>query len=292
MKLFLLFSLVLFVRAEVEKQNKTGGFGSSFSGITSKEGTIDSSETQPVEVHDQNEDINHPKLLSEPPKKEKGRLSGIGRGIVKATGKGISSVADTVGSGISSAVKAGTSFIPTPKTGGFDSIIDKIPGADTFGKVADEILDRARAIYPGTKWCGGGNISKSDHDLGLFADTDVCCRDHDMCPNNIASGTTKHGLYNNGLFTRSHCDCDTEFYDCLLKNSKSSLPSSQLGITYFNILGPQCFKEDYPIKSCLKSVVTDSNLTKCTEYELDTSSKPVFQWFDNKLFWGVPLING
>ncbi|XP_044739771.1 phospholipase A2-like [Chrysoperla carnea] len=182
-------------------------------------------------------------------------------------------------------------FIPKPKTDGFDTFIRKFPGAEQIKNATAEILRHSRAIYPGTKWCGDGNISDFDNDLGLFADADVCCREHDKCPTFIVRGGSKFGLYNNGLFTRSHCDCDTAFYECLLKNSKLSLPSLQLGVTYFNILGPQCFKEDYPIKNCLKSVLTVSNLTKCTEYELDATANPVYQWFDNKLFWIVSLLN-
>lgn len=84
-----------------------------------------------------------------PPKKENGRLSGIGREIVKATGQGISSVGSAVGSGISSAIKAGTKYVPSSNTGGFDQFIGKIPGANALGKAKDEVLSRARSIYPG-----------------------------------------------------------------------------------------------------------------------------------------------
>lgn len=85
--------------------------------------------------------------------------------------------------------------------------------------------------------------------MGKFSETDKCCREHDSCPNNIDAGATKYELINTGLFTRSHCDCDMKFYNCL-KNS-DDLAAKSIGFTYFTVLGPQCFKEDYPIMECL-----------------------------------------
>ncbi|RZB89885.1 Phospholip A2 2 and/or PLA2G12 domain containing protein [Asbolus verrucosus] len=104
--------------------------------------------------------------------------------------------------------------------------------------------------FLGTKWCGDGNISDSYDDLGKFVGTDSCCREHDLCPDSIAADKTKYGLENTGLFTRSHCDCDRKFYECL--KNVDSISSKSIGFTYFTILGPQCFQEDYPVVSCVK----------------------------------------
>lgn len=57
-------------------------------------------------------------------------------------------------------------------------------------------------IYPGTKWCGPGNIAKSEDDLGSFEAEDRCCRDHDRCPQALASGECKLGICNDSPFTR------------------------------------------------------------------------------------------
>lgn len=116
--------------------------------------------------------------------------------------------------------------------------------------ILDSFKDRLKAIYPGTLWCGDGNYARSEHDVGIFRNTDTCCRMHDKCPASIAAGQTYKNLKNGGLFTRSHCDCDQEFYRCLKK--ANSIVSNKIGYTYFNILRPQCFRREHPIIGCRK----------------------------------------
>lgn len=65
----------------------------------------------------------------------------------------------------------------------------------------DDNLRRVQIIYPGTKWCGPGNIASNYDDLGYFTKTDMCCRTHDHC-DNIAAGESKDGLVNNTPFTK------------------------------------------------------------------------------------------
>ncbi|KAK0073385.1 hypothetical protein PV325_009796 [Microctonus aethiopoides] len=105
-----------------------------------------------------------------------------------------------------------------------------------------------RAIFPGTHWCGDGDIAESDNDLGFFKSTDTCCRQHDKCSFNIEANKYFGRLINIGFFTRSACFCDREFYDCL-KNANNPLAMS-IGHTYFTLLSPQCIGYDYPIISC------------------------------------------
>lgn len=129
-------------------------------------------------------------------------------------------------------------------TGGLDLDLSFATGFfDTF-------QDRVKAIYPGTVWCGGGSSAKSEKDIGLFFMTDNCCKAHDKCPKSIVAGANKYGLKNVGLFTRSHCICDSAFYNCL--KQANTFISNKIGYTYFNLLAPQCFREEHPVHGCAR----------------------------------------
>ncbi|XP_070845377.1 group 3 secretory phospholipase A2 [Chaetodon trifascialis] len=95
-------------------------------------------------------------------------------------------------------------------------------------------------IVPGTLWCGSGNKAPSYADLGVFTDTDSCCREHDQCKNTILSFHSEFGVFNSNIFTMSHCDCDNKFHSCL-KEAKDSI-SDVVGYTFFNLLKMHCFK--------------------------------------------------
>ncbi|XP_078039732.1 phospholipase A2-like isoform X2 [Augochlora pura] len=151
----------------------------------------------------------------------------------------------------------------------------------TISNVLNPHKDKIKLIFPGTYWCGDGDIAKNESDLGRFNETDACCRAHDSCPEGIAAGSENYGLKNNGIFTRSACSCDREFYYCLKK--AASIISTDIGTTYFNILRPQCFKLEYPIADCEKyarRLIHD----KCLQYNLDTNESPEYQWFDSPDF--------
>ncbi|XP_033208108.1 phospholipase A2-like [Belonocnema kinseyi] len=140
-----------------------------------------------------------------------------------------------------------------------------------------------RAIFPGTLWCGAGDIAKSEEELGYFKVTDACCRNHDNCQVKMFSNEKAYGLSNVGLFTRSHCSCDDEFHECL-KQAHSGVATS-LGRTYFNILRPQCFKKDYPA-TCKLNEIGLSGI-RCLEYEEDKTKDVIWQWRDAKKFSGT-----
>ncbi|CAN7979749.1 unnamed protein product [Ixodes pacificus] len=125
-------------------------------------------------------------------------------------------------------------------------------------------------IFPGTKWCGAGNIAQNYDDLGRERETDLCCRDHDHTYNSIGAYETEHGITNFQFFTMTNCLDDCKFYDCLL--NVSSLASDTVGTIYFNTLGSNCFAYGYP-QECVKyNVIFIPLLTRlCTEYQLDTS---------------------
>ncbi|CAG2066359.1 unnamed protein product [Timema podura] len=57
-------------------------------------------------------------------------------------------------------------------------------------------------IYPGTKWCGPGNIAKHFDDVGRYEEEDKCCREHDHCPKQLGAGQCRYGICNKSLFTR------------------------------------------------------------------------------------------
>ncbi|XP_062548652.1 uncharacterized protein LOC134213525 isoform X2 [Armigeres subalbatus] len=151
------------------------------------------------------------------------------------------------------------------------------PFKTTVGGLFVQFKQRIKAIYPGTVWCGDGNQAKSENDIGFFYMTDTCCRAHDLCPAAIAAGEQFNRLKNNGYFTRSHCDCDKQFYNCL-KNA-NSLVSNQIGYTYFNLLKPQCFRHEHPKMGCSKKIKG-----KCLTYVVDETKDKMWQWFDNLIY--------
>ncbi|XP_072764382.1 phospholipase A2-like [Anoplolepis gracilipes] len=128
-------------------------------------------------------------------------------------------------------------------------------------------------IFPGTLWCGAQNIAKHKNDVGFFNAADACCKAHDKCNFIINAGKTKENLQNNGLFRRSACTCDNKFHKCL--KNVSSIITKTIGDTYFNILGPQCFKCICPTHDCQYGNTDDPNCDNhCTKYK----------WIDNPEF--------
>ncbi|CAG9840989.1 unnamed protein product [Diabrotica balteata] len=57
-------------------------------------------------------------------------------------------------------------------------------------------------IFPGTKWCGPGNIAINDNDFGTENATDACCREHDHCPDVIEGLESKYNLNNPDFHAR------------------------------------------------------------------------------------------
>uniref|UniRef100_A0A3Q2GD72 phospholipase A2 n=1 Tax=Cyprinodon variegatus TaxID=28743 RepID=A0A3Q2GD72_CYPVA len=94
-------------------------------------------------------------------------------------------------------------------------------------------------IVPGTLWCGSGNKAPSYADLGVFSDTDSCCREHDQCKHTILSFQSEFGVFNSNIFTMSHCDCDNKFRSCL-RTANDSI-ADVVGYTFFNLLKMHCF---------------------------------------------------
>lgn len=94
-------------------------------------------------------------------------------------------------------------------------------------------------IFPGTKWCGKGDLARCYEDLGDDQELDMCCRDHDCCPFVIPPFTQKFNMFNYRFHSLLHCDCDQRFRGCL-RRSVSTM-ANMIGKIYFNILGSKCF---------------------------------------------------
>lgn len=104
-----------------------------------------------------------------------------------------------------------------------------------------------RGLIPGTKWCGLGDIAATYNDLGQKRRIDICCRAHDHCPVRLKPFRNDYGLFNIALYTKSHCECDTDFYRCL--REIRSKTADMLGNLYFNVMKLQCLREE-PMKMC------------------------------------------
>jgi len=111
-------------------------------------------------------------------------------------------------------------------------------------KMRTKLRAAISGIFPGTKWCGRGKIAKYYEDLGQKKDVDKCCRAHDHCPTKLRSFRSGYGLINRSLYTKSHCHCDSVFYDCLKRVGGST--AERIGKFFFNILRANCIHETPP----------------------------------------------
>ncbi|GFY62304.1 phospholipase A2 [Trichonephila inaurata madagascariensis] len=147
------------------------------------------------------------------------------------------------------------------------------------GEKETETTSKWNWIFPGTKWCGAGNIAKNYDDLGTHNSTDMCCRAHDNCDDYMDGKATKYNLTNESRFTKLHCKCDDEFYDCLKKANTSI--SHTVGNLYFNVLKRTCYKLEHPEKC--SQYRTMLNL-RCVEYELDITEEKIYRWIAPRKF--------
>ncbi|XP_027980386.1 group 3 secretory phospholipase A2 [Eumetopias jubatus] len=92
---------------------------------------------------------------------------------------------------------------------------------------------------PGTLWCGVGDSAGNSSELGVFQGPDLCCREHDHCPQTISPFQYNYGIRNYRFHTISHCDCDARFQQCL-QNQQDSI-SDIVGVAFFNVLEIPCF---------------------------------------------------
>lgn len=112
-------------------------------------------------------------------------------------------------------------------------------------EVQDKTLRRSKRgfTYPGTLWCGAGNMADDYEQLGQFAETDSCCRIHDHCPHVIHAFSSNYGYTNFKWHSICHCDCDNALKACLRKVNDTS--SRVVGQAFFNVIGVPCFDLAY-----------------------------------------------
>lgn len=124
-------------------------------------------------------------------------------------------------------------------------------------------------IVPGTKWCGVGDIADTFEELGSQANVDACCRAHDHCPVKLKAFRAGYGLINLSLYTKSHCDCDKDFYGCL-KTSSNEL-ADMVGNFYFNFMRAQCIKEHRPY-ICVENSTEINGNQHCIRWSPDPNT--------------------
>ncbi|XP_070241935.1 group 3 secretory phospholipase A2 isoform X2 [Bos mutus] len=61
---------------------------------------------------------------------------------------------------------------------------------------------------PGTLWCGVGDSAGNSTELGVFQGPDLCCQEHDHCPQTVSPFQYNYGIRNYRFHTISHCSCD------------------------------------------------------------------------------------
>lgn len=137
------------------------------------------------------------------------------------------------------------------------------------------LFSMKRGLIPGTKWCGLGDQANSYNDLGPKYRIDICCRAHDHCPIRSKPFRNDYGVLNIGLYTKSHCDCDADFYRCL--REVRSRTADLLGNLYFNVMKLQCMREER-LKVCREmKPMALLGIERCIKYE-DSPIKTVFKF--------------
>ncbi|XP_052893883.1 group 3 secretory phospholipase A2-like [Anopheles moucheti] len=149
--------------------------------------------------------------------------------------------------------------------------------------ISGELQGGLGFIYPGTKWCGPGNIATNYSDVGRYGAEDQCCREHDLCPNVLLPGECRRGLCNRGTFTRSHCDCDARFRRCL--QNLNTETANTLGAIFFNVVQVTCFGERRPCSVWQRVGFNQTEADElCSRWKYRPSEKyiPIMQQKSNK----------
>jgi len=99
-----------------------------------------------------------------------------------------------------------------------------------------------KGILPGTLWCGFDDVAPSYYSLGPLKSLDRCCRTHDHCPVKVKAFQNRYGVLNLHPYTKTHCECDEKFYNCL--KSVGTDKADAVGKFFFNFIQIQCIKDE------------------------------------------------
>ena len=73
----------------------------------------------------------------------------------------------------------------------------------------------------------------------------------DSFPLQVKPFQTRYNLFNFAPYTKSHCECDQMFYNCL--KAVNSSKADAVGDVFFNVLGIQCVEERLGGRGCVQS---------------------------------------
>ncbi|KAK2837504.1 hypothetical protein Q5P01_014716 [Channa striata] len=114
------------------------------------------------------------------------------------------------------------------------------PGRARRKRTEGRVRRKRAWILPGTLWCGRGSEAVRYEELGMFENTDRCCREHDHCLHVIPPFRVNYGVFNPNFYAVSHCECDQRFRQCL--QGVNDTISAMVGYSFFNILRVPCFE--------------------------------------------------
>jgi len=119
-----------------------------------------------------------------------------------------------------------------------------------------------KGIAPGTLWCGTNDIAPHYKSLGEDKSLDKCCRVHDFCPDKIKPGKSREGIMNPDLVTKSNCECERLFAECL--TNVGTFSSKSVGNLYFGT-NRECIEMRHP-KRCLEWEFSNDTTSKSDEF--------------------------
>ncbi|XP_075554665.1 phospholipase A2 hemilipin-like [Dermacentor variabilis] len=155
---------------------------------------------------------------------------------------------------------------------------------DSYFPKLQENGHQGAVMFPGTKWCGAGNVASNYDDLGKAREADMCCREHDLAKESIPAFGAKRGVRNKLFYTMTSCDADKKFFNCLLK--AQSFTSFSLGVGYFDILRTKCYQYGHPTK-CTDKQTTDKAKSKrlCKKFKTDIWKSKKWRVYDPPNFF-------